>query len=268
MDLQLSKKVVIVTGGSKGIGEAISRQFSIEGATVCIFTRDQESGQNLAHELTEKGGQSRFYSMDMTDELAVIEAVQQVLLEFGKIDVVVNNAATNDAVGLRHGVAQFRNSLERNIVQVYSLIHLTLDALIESKGCIVNIGSKCSTTGQGGTSGYAASKGAMAALTREWAVDLLHYGIRVNEVIPAEVMTPQYENWIQSTSNPKEVVEDLNRLIPLGQRTTTAEEIANAVVFIASPRSSHTTGQRWYVDGGYVHLDRACTQKASHLKKS
>jgi NAD(P)-dependent dehydrogenase (short-subunit alcohol dehydrogenase family) len=101
----------------------------------------------------------------------------------------------------------------------------------------------------------------MNALTREWALDLAPHGIRVNCVIPAEVITPLYEKWLGSKPNPKEELERIRSSIPLEQRMTTAEEIAQTVVFVASPRSSHTTGQLLYVDGGYVHFDRACTNK-------
>jgi NAD(P)-dependent dehydrogenase (short-subunit alcohol dehydrogenase family) len=99
----------------------------------------------------------------------------------------------------------------------------------------------------------------MNALTREWALDLARHGIRVNCVIPAEVMTPQYERWLKQRPDPAAALESIKRTVPLGRRMTTLREIADTVVFIASPRSSHTTGQLLYVDGGYVHLDRACT---------
>ena len=129
--------------------------------------------------------------------------------------------------------------------------------LIQSKGTIVNIGSKTAETGQGNTSAYAASNGGRNALTREWAVELLKYGIRVNAVIVAECFTPLYERWIQTLPNPEEKLKDITSKIPLENRMTTAEEIANMVAFLLSDRSSHTTGQLIHVDGGYVHLDRA-----------
>jgi L-fucose dehydrogenase len=171
----------------------------------------------------------------------------------------VNNAGVNDGVGLRAPIAEFRASLEKNIVQCFVLVQLCLDALIASRGTIVNIGTKCALTGQGGTSGYVAAKGAMNALTREWALDLAKHGIRVNCVLPAEVMTPQYGKWISTRPDPAAAVRKIENMVPLGRRMTTTEEIANTVVFVASPRSSHTTGQILVVDGGYVHFDRAAT---------
>jgi len=263
MKLELENKVVLVTGGAKGIGEAITRGFATEGAIPCILGRNPDEAAVLVNQLTTQGYQSDAFACEMTDESAVRAAAAAVLGKYGRIDCVVNNAGVNDGVGLRSSVADFRASLEKNIVQCFVLVQACLDALIASKGTIINIGSKCAVTGQGGTSGYVAAKGAMNGLTREWAVDLAQYGIRVNCVLPAEVMTPLYQRWISTRSDPAAALAEIRRSIPLEHRMTTAEEIANTVVFVASPCSSHTTGQILYVDGGYVHLDRACTTKTS-----
>jgi L-fucose dehydrogenase len=170
----------------------------------------------------------------------------------------VNNAGINDKIGLESGSPEdYVASLKRNLLHYYNMAHYALPHLKESGGAIVNIASKTALTGQGGTSGYASSKGAILALTREWAVDLLDYGIRVNAVIPAEVLTPLYQRWLDTFPDPKEKLESVLCRIPLGKRMTTAEEIASTVVFLISPRSGHTTGQQVFVDGGYVHLDRA-----------
>jgi L-fucose dehydrogenase len=123
----------------------------------------------------------------------------------------------------------------------------------------VNIGSKTAVTGQGSTSGYASSKGAVMALTREWAAELLPYGIRVNTVVPAEVLTILYREWLATFPNPDEKLKSILSKIPLEKRMTTAEEVANTIVFLLSGKASHTTGQHLFVDGGYVHLDRALT---------
>ena len=177
---------------------------------------------------------------------------------FGRIDGLVNNAGVNDGVGLENGsYEKFLQSLHGNLIHYYLLAHHALPYLKESKGSIVNIGSKTAETGQGGTSAYAAANGGRNALTREWAVELLKYGIRVNAVIVAECYTPMYDEWIKTLPNPEETLQKIRKKIPLGNRMTTAEEIANMVVFLLSKRSSHTTGQLVHVDGGYVHLDRA-----------
>ena len=140
---------------------------------------------------------------------------------------------------------------------VYAVTHFALAALRESRGAIVNIASKVAMTGQGGTSGYAAAKGGILALTRDWAVELLPFGIRVNAVVPAEVMTPLYEQWLSRFPDPARAAAEIDARIPLGHRMTTPEEIASTVVFLLSSQSSHTTGQHVVVDGGYTHLDRA-----------
>ena len=164
----------------------------------------------------------------------------------------------NDGVGLEKGnYESFVASLHKNLIHYYLLAQFALPELKKSKGAIVNISSKTAETGQGNTSAYAAANGGRNALTREWAVELLKYGIRVNAVIVAECYTPLYENWIKTFDNPTEKLAQINAKIPLENRMTTAEEIANMAVFLLSERSSHTTGQLIYVDGGYTHLDRA-----------
>ncbi len=263
MNLRLENKIVIVTGGAKGIGAAITRAFAAEGAVACVFGRNREEAAALVAEIGAKGGRADSFACEMTDEAQVRAAVAAVLAKHGRIDCVVNNAGVNDGVGLRAPVADFRVSLEKNIVQCFVLVQAALDALIVSQGTIINIGSKCSVTGQGGTSGYVAAKGAMNGLTREWALDLAKHSIRVNAILPAEVMTPLYERWLSTRPDPAASLAAIKATIPLERRMTTAEEIADTVVFVASPRSSHTTGQILYVDGGYVHFDRACTTKAS-----
>jgi len=150
-------------------------------------------------------------------------------------------------------------SLERNLTHYYVMAHGCLPWLRASRGAIVNISSKTAVTGQGHTSGYAAAKGAQLALTREWAAALLADGIRVNAVIPAEVMTPLYREWLTHFDDPATKLAQITQRIPLGQRMTTSQEIADTAVFLLSERSSHTTGQCVFVDGGYTHLDRALT---------
>lgn len=263
MNLELENKIVLVTGGAKGIGEAITRGFAAEGALPCILGRNPAEAATLIAGLKAQGRRADSFNCEMTDETSVRSAVAAVLAKYGRIDCVVNNAGVNDGVGLRSPVADFRTSLEKNIVQCFVLVSAALDALIATKGTIINIGSKCSVTGQGGTSGYVAAKGAMNGLTREWALDLAKHGIRVNCVLPAEVMTPLYERWLEKRPDPAVSLAAIKATIPFEHRMTTAEEIAHTVVFTASARSSHTTGQILYVDGGYVHFDRACTTKAS-----
>jgi L-fucose dehydrogenase len=258
MDLQLKDKVVIVTGGAKGIGEGIVRVLANEGAIPVVVGRKASDNQKLVDDIIAGGGQAFQVVAELTQPEDNEHAVQQVLEKFGRIDGLINNAGVNDGVSLENGTyEQFIHSLHKNVVHYYLMAHHALPALKASKGSIVNIGSKVAETGQGGTSAYAASNGGRNALTREWAVELLPYGIRVNAVIVAECYTPLYESWIKTLPNPEEKLASITAKIPLEQRMTSAEEIANMAVFLLSGASSHTTGQLIYVDGGYTHLDRS-----------
>ena len=257
MDLHLKDKVVIVTGGAKGIGEGIVWQLVYEGAIPVIVGRNEADNIKLLQEVAKVGKAFQVVA-ELTDPAAAKNTIDAVVAQFGRIDGLINNAGVNDGIGLENGSYEgFLSSLHKNVIHYYLMAQHALPYLKESKGAIVNIGSKVADTGQGGTSAYAASNGARNALTREWAVELLPYGIRVNAVIVAECYTPLYETWINSLPHPKEKLADTVKKIPLESRMTTAAEIANAVVFLLSGKSSHTTGQLVYVDGGYVHLDRA-----------
>ena len=258
MNLGLREKVIIVSGGAKGIGEGISGVLAIEGAYVAIVGRNEADNLKAIEKINAAGGQAWSFVAELSKPEECKKAIDEVVKMFGRIDGLVNNAGINDGVGLENGnYEKFMQSLHNNLVHYYLLAHFALPYLKLSKGPIVNIGSKTAETGQGGTSAYAASNGGRNALTREWAVELLKYGIRVNAVIVAECYTPMYDDWIKTLPNPKESLQKITEKIPLGNRMTTAEEIANMVVFLLSKRSSHTTGQLIHVDGGYVHLDRA-----------
>jgi L-fucose dehydrogenase len=258
MDCQLQNKVVIVSGGAKGIGKGIVEVLAREGAIPVIIGRSESDNLEVVKEIEAAGGKAA----QIVAELSIPEecemAVRDVVKKFGRIDGLINNAGVNDGVGLEHGdYKRFVESLHKNVIHYYLLAHFALPELIKTKGSIVNITSKTAETGQGNTSAYAASNGGRNALTREWAVELAKYSIRVNAVVVAECYTPLYEKWINTLPNPKEKLAEITSKIPFEKRFTTAEEIANMTVFLLSPLSSHTTGQLIYVDGGYVHLDRA-----------
>ena len=254
MNLNLKDKIIIVTGGAKGIGAGITRSLAAEGAIPVVVGRDANDNNAIIKEI----GTGFPVTAELTHPEQCENAVKATIEKFGRIDGLVNNAGVNDGVGLEKGnYESFIASLHKNLVHYYLMAHHALPELIKSKGAIVNIGSKVADTGQGNTSAYAASNGGRNALTREWAVELLKYGIRVNAVMVAECYTPLYDKWIKTLPNPEETLKKINEKIPLGKRMTTAEEIADMVVFLLSEKSSHTTGQLIYVDGGYTHLDRA-----------
>ncbi|GAB3223487.1 SDR family oxidoreductase [Algoriphagus aestuariicola] len=255
MNLNLNNKVFIISGGAKGIGGAISRGLVEEGAIPVMVDPSDKEASEIIDLAKGKALQIpiRLFSAEQAKEV-----IELTLKTFGRIDGIVNNAGANDGVGLEHGNPDaYANSVAKNLFHYYYLAHYALPQLKEHQGAIVNISSKTAVTGQGSTSGYISAKGAQLALTREWAVELLPYQIRVNAILPAEVYTPMYASWIQSFPNPEEKLQEISNRIPLGKRMTTPEEIASMAIFLLSEKASHITGQHLYVDGGYTHLDRS-----------
>ena len=254
MDLGLRDKIVLVTGGAKGIGAATVKAFLAEDCKVFIVDRDTEAGPVLAK---SSGSKARFVEADLTNLKSCKQAIEQTVSWFGGLDVLVNNAGFNDGLGLETSPEDFMTSVQNNLLHVYAMTHYSLPQLRKGPGSILNLGSKVSVTGQGKTSAYAAAKGAISALTREWAVALAPEKVRVNCVIPAECITDQYEQFFQTQTNPEAAKKAIADIVPFEQRLTTPEEIAQTIIFLASDRSSHTTGQLIFVDGGYTHFDRA-----------
>lgn len=257
MELNLKNKLIVVTGGARGIGQGIVRTLAEEGAIPIIVGRSEEDNVQMVKEIEAQGAQAFQVVAELTKPDDCERAVAEALSKMGRIEGLVNNAGVNDGVGLEHGsYERFMQSLHSNLIHYYLMTHYALPALIKSKGAIVNITSKTAETGQGKTSAYAAANGGRNALTREWAVELLKYGMRVNAIVVAECYTPLYESCLKAWPNPDEKLKEILSQIPLGNRMTTAKEIADMAAFLLSERSGHTTGQLIHVDGGYVHLDR------------
>jgi L-fucose dehydrogenase len=253
MDMGLAGKVVIVTGGAAGIGGAITELLAAEGAVPVIFARRAPDADWLAR----LGPSAGWVEVELSDDDQCRAAVEKTRTRFGAVYGLVNNAGVNDGVGIEAGPAAFRASLDLNLIHYYTLVHLLADDLKAATGAVVNISSKTAVTGQGNTSAYVAAKAAQLGLTREWAAAFAPHGVRVNAVIPAEVMTPLYSRWIETFDDPAAKLAEIAARIPLGQRMTDAAEIAAMVVFALSDKARHLTGQWLFVDGGYTHLDRA-----------
>ena len=259
MDLGLQDKVVLITGaaGFRGsIGHTILMALAEEGATPAFMDRNKR-GFEYEQELKELGVDALFVQTDVTDIAQIKAGVEAVVSKYGRIDVVINNVGVNDGAGLDAPVEDFISSLQLNLISFFAVVKYALPSLIASRGNILNVGSKVALTGQGGTSGYAASKGGVLALTREWAVDLIQHEIRVNALMIAESWTPAYEAWINTLDHPEAALAKIRRTIPFQNRMTSPREIADTALFVVSEKSGHTTGQFVFVDGGYVHLDRA-----------
>jgi L-fucose dehydrogenase len=232
MDLGLNNKVIIVTGGAKGIGEGIAIVLAKEEAIPVIVGRNEEDNTKTVQTIEKNGGKAFGIKAELSIPSECEAAVKKVIEKFGRIEGLVNNAGINDGVGLENGdYEKFMSSLHKNVVHYYLMAHHSLPWLKKSKGAIVNITSKTAETGQGNTSAYAAANGGRNALTREWAVELLKYNIRVNAIVVAECFTPLYAKWIETLPDPKQKLKEIESKIPLENRMTTAEEIANAAAF-------------------------------------
>jgi L-fucose dehydrogenase len=247
MNLNLANKVIIVIDGAKGIGEGIVKALVAENAIPVIVGRNESDNLKMIESVAGKAFQ---VVAELTDPTGCENSVKKIIEKFDRIDGLVNNAGMNDGVDLEKGnYREFVASLHKNLVHYYLMAHHVLPYLKKTKGAIVNIGSKTAETGQGSTSVNAAFNG-INALTREWAVELLPYNIRVNELVVPEYFTPE---WMKTCEDPQEKSKSVTQKNLLEKRMTTVEEIAAMVVFLLSEKSSHTTGQIIHVDGGYIH---------------
>ena len=264
MDTKLKDKIVLLTGGASGIGKSTIEQLVKEGAITIFIDKDKRKGDELSEKLYRQGNNThKFILADLTNDNACRLSVEETIDTYGRLDVLINNAGKNDRCDIDNtSPQQFRDSLERNLIHYYSMTHYAWPHLKQSRGNIVFVGSKVSLVGEGKTTAYAAAKGAINAMTRELATKSANenLGIRVNCVLPGIVRTPLYDEYIIKNWENFEIGnKELAKNIPLGQRPTNSEEIANTIVFLASDLASHTTGQLLVPDGGYCHLDRSIT---------
>ncbi|MGW4097024.1 SDR family NAD(P)-dependent oxidoreductase [Mycobacterium sp. NPDC004974] len=236
--MELSQQCALVTGGTAGIGLASARLLAQAGASVMITGRDADRGAAAAAGI---GPRARFIQADLSDIRAVKELVKQV----DTVDVLVNNAASFPAaLTVDQEVSSFERTYGTNVRGLYFLTAGLVPGMLQrGRGSIVNVTTMVATKGIAGASAYSASKAAVESLTRTWAVEFGPAGVRANSVAPGPTRTEGVQaEWGESN-------EELGRSLPLG-RTADPEEIAQAVLFLASPRSSFVTGSTLHVDGG------------------
>ena len=236
--IELSGQTALVTGGTAGIGLACARLLAGAGATVIVTGRDQHRGEVAVGQIP---GSARFLPADLSDAVSVQALVDQA----GDVDILINNAASfPGALTVDQTVASFETTFDTNVRGTYFLTAGLVPGMLgRRRGSIVNVTSMVASKGVGGASTYGASKAAVESLTRSWAAEFGPYGVRVNSVAPGPTKTEGVEAQWRDTN------EELGRALPLG-RTAAPDEIAHAVLFLASPRASFITGTTLHADGG------------------
>lgn len=233
---ELRGRTALVTGGTAGIGYETARLLAAEGAAVIISGRSADRGAAAAAELGV-----RFIAADLAD----LESVKSLARQCGDVDIVVNNAASfPGALTVEQDVATFESTFDTNVRGAYFLVAALVPGMLRrGRGSIVNVTSMVAFRGVPGASSYSASKAALESLTRTWATEFGPSGVRVNSVAPGPTVTPGVVAEWGDTN------DELGRALPLG-RTAQPAEIAQAVLFLASPRSSFITGSTLHADGG------------------
>jgi L-fucose dehydrogenase len=261
MKTGLKDKVAIITGGASGIGKATVLKLAEEGAIPVFIDNNKKEGEKLGYFLLNKKQAHRFIFAELTNDEECREAIEKTIKDYHKIDILINNAGRNDRVDVDAASPdEFRKSLDKNLVHYYTMTHYSWPFLKQSKGNIVFVGSKVSLVGEGRTTAYAAAKGAINGMTRELATKSCNenLGIRVNCVLPGIVKTQLFDEYvIKECGSVEKGIEKFCKDIPLGQRPTTPDEIANTIIYLASDLSSHMTGQLIVPDGGYCNIDRS-----------
>ena len=258
-------KTILITGASRGIGAAAARLAAGRGYAVCInYRKNAPAADLLVREIEGKGGKAIAIQADVAVEPEVVRLFEKVDTSLGPLSALVNNAGiVEQQMRLDQMTADrlqriFNTNVTASFLCSREAVRRMSTRYGGKGGVIVNVSSMAAQLGAPGEYiDYAATKAAVDALTVGLAKEVAAEGIRVNAVVVAECYTPLYDKWIKTLPNPEEKLKEITSKIPLGNRMTTAEEIANMVAFLLSERSSHTTGQLIYVDGGYVHLDRA-----------
>jgi NAD(P)-dependent dehydrogenase (short-subunit alcohol dehydrogenase family) len=247
---ELEGKVAIVTGGNSGIGKAISELFASEGAKVMI-TDLEDSG--VTKGIEARGGTARFHRTDVRSLEQVRKLIDQTISEFGKIDLLINDAGVEqNRPVIETSEEEWDKILDTNLKGVFLTSKFVFPYLTKSKhGAIVNIASQLAQAALPGRAAYCASKAGVVMLTKVLAVEYSSYGVRVNCVSPGPIQTPMLDRTNELNKDPAEARRVLISKVPLG-RTGEAGEIAQAVLYLVSSRSSYVTGHNLVVDGGYT----------------
>jgi NAD(P)-dependent dehydrogenase (short-subunit alcohol dehydrogenase family) len=253
MGMRLEGKVAIITGGTSGIGSATALRFAQEGSAVAITGRNTERGEKVVEEILGKGGKGLFIRADVRFADACRHAVEQTLGRFGKVDVLFNNAGVfHPRTVLECTEEEWDETIDSSLKGAFLMSKFVLPSMIERRrGSIIHMSSGWGIQGGDKAAAYCAAKGGLVVMAKAMAIDHGRDGIRVNCVCPGDVMTPMLPDDAAKRGMPWDEYAALAAIRPLG-RIGTVEEIASAVVFLASDESSFVTGTALVVDGGGI----------------
>jgi NAD(P)-dependent dehydrogenase (short-subunit alcohol dehydrogenase family) len=247
---RLKDKVAIVTGSSQGIGEGIARVFADEGAKLVIVSRSADTGEKIASELGSQKGLAIYIKTDVTDAGSIQNMVDTTIKVFGKIDILVNNAGGGVLKNIEEATEEdWDYVIDKNLKSNFLCCKLCLPSLKKTKGNIINISSMVGHVGHPDDVSYSAAKGGQIAMTKNLALDLARYGIRVNVICPGFIYTSGLYNWYSTQKNPEAAKKLVNEKHPLG-RVGTIYDCGKAALFLASCDSEFITGAALDIDGG------------------
>ena len=251
--MEFKGKTVIVTGAGGGIGRSIAELYASEGAKVVVAEIDRRGGAETVQRITDLGGQALFVETDVSQEESVQKMVATAVDRFGGVEILCNNAAIEIRGIFRDfQTPEWDRVLSVNLRGVYLCSRLVIPHLIQAGGgSVINISSVQALATTGRVAAYAATKGAILSLTRDLAQDLGEFNIRVNAVCPGVIQTPLMDRNMAHIPNREEAVENIRQAIPL-KRLGTPEDVAHAVLFLTSSRSSYISGAALVIDGGLI----------------